>query len=105
MGLRFSKDPKGIRMPGYLAGLGVLVHLIMRGEHDTLLSCGFGSTWSTWVTWVYITGFAPQTPDAQHLYGSTQYISLLLYYICYQHELSKAKIKTEIWTFRQIQVK
>lgn len=54
---------------GYLAGLGFVIDLIMRREHDAVLSGGFLGTWSTWAAGISNTGFALHTPDAQHLYG------------------------------------
>lgn len=55
-------------MRAYLAGLGVLVALILRGQHDAVMSRGFPSPWSAGVPWIYNEGFAPHTPDAQHLF-------------------------------------
>lgn len=55
---------------GYLAGLGFVIDLIMRREHDAVLSGGFLGTWSNWAARIYNTGFAPNGPDAQHLHGN-----------------------------------
>lgn len=60
----------GAIITGYLAGLGFLEDLIMRGEPDAVLSRGLLGTWSAWATGIYDTGFAPHAPDAQHLHGS-----------------------------------
>lgn len=64
---------------GYLAGLGFVIDLIMRREHDAVLSGGLLGTWSTWTAGFYNTGFAPHAPDAQHLYdgnsSNVRYIS------------------------------
>lgn len=76
----------------YLAGLGVLEDLIMRGEHDAVVSCGFGGARSTRVGWIPAAGSAPQTPAAQHLATATE-----LYFYTDSGEATKTDAEGQIY--------